>query len=120
DRFDERERTCRDGPSLLIERLEKFQLLVGRDAQAAVEPEAVNPAGRVAVAVAKPFEVLLHSRGPDARRQLAVIPDDRVFDRRTQAVILPPVFERLGIPILLGRVLHTTWEVNRILPVFGA
>ena len=56
-----------------------------------LEPEAVDPARDVLVAVAEGRDPLLHPVGAHPSRQLLVVPDDRLLHGRAQVVVAVPL-----------------------------
>ena len=85
-----RHRPFREGQVTLREPPEELDLLVGRDAELAVEPEPVDSAADLPVAVTDEGDEPPHPRFADPAGDLLVVPDGGVGERRSEVVVAVP------------------------------
>ena len=92
-------RTWRERQPAVGQATQEVDLLFGRDAQRAAQPERIDAAADVAIAVAGPVDPLLHALLAGTARDFLVEPDGRIAHAAGQAVV--------AVPLGDGRVLQS-------------
>lgn len=101
--FDDGGGALAEGQGAVVEPGEEGDLLVGGDGEGAFEPESVDAAGGVAIAVAAAVEPGLHAIGADFAGEPLVVPERRILDGAGEGVVAVParVAVLRAIPLVL-------------------